>query len=59
MLSLKHNNSSFTLIELLIVIGILAVLMVAVVVVLNPAEYLKQSRDSKRIQDLASIFTSL
>jgi type II secretory pathway pseudopilin PulG len=49
------SNSSFTLVELLVVIGILAILTAAVVIVLNPAELLKQSRDSKRTTDLASI----
>ncbi len=43
----------FTLIELLIVIGVLAVLSVAVVIALNPAELLKQSRDAVRLSDLA------
>ncbi len=52
-------NKSFTLVELLIVIGILAILTAAVVVVLNPAELLKQARDSKRLQDLSSIDQSL
>jgi uncharacterized protein (TIGR02145 family) len=52
-------NKSFTLVELLIVIGILAVLSAAIVVVLNPAELLKQARDSKRLQDLASIEGSI
>jgi len=54
-----NRVSSFTLIELLIVIGILAVLMVAVVVVLNPAEYLRDSRDSKRLTDLSSLHNAL
>jgi prepilin-type N-terminal cleavage/methylation domain-containing protein len=35
---LKKQNS-FTLVELLIVIGILAILTAAVVIVLNPAEF--------------------
>jgi type II secretory pathway pseudopilin PulG len=48
------DAKSFTLVELLVVIGILAILTAAVVVVLNPAELLKQSRDSKRTTDLAS-----
>ncbi len=52
-------SKSFTLVELLIVIGILAILTAAVVVVLNPAELLKQARDSKRLQDLTSIDKSL
>jgi prepilin-type N-terminal cleavage/methylation domain-containing protein len=55
----KNRNKGFTLIELLIVIAILAVLAVAVVVVLNPAELLKQARDSNRISDLASIDKAL
>ncbi len=46
------NKKGFTLIELLIVIGILAILTAAVVIVLNPAELLKQSRDSQRMTDL-------
>jgi prepilin-type N-terminal cleavage/methylation domain-containing protein len=48
-------NKGFTLIELLIVIAILAVLSTASVVVLNPAELLKQARDSQRIQNLANL----
>jgi type II secretory pathway pseudopilin PulG len=49
------NNQSFTLVELLIVIGILAILTAAIIIVLNPAELLKQARDSKRIQDLSGL----
>jgi len=55
----SKSSNSFTLIELLIVIGILAILTAAVVVVLNPAELLKQSRDSKRMQDLSSIDSTI
>ena len=50
-----QSKQSFTLIELLIVIGILAILTAAVVIVLNPSELLKQGRDSTRMTDLASI----
>jgi type II secretory pathway pseudopilin PulG len=50
-----RSKDSFTLVELLVVIGILAILTAAVVIVLNPAELLKQSRDSKRTTDLASL----
>lgn len=49
------SESSFTLVELLIVIGIIAILATAVVVVLNPIEFLKQSRDSTRMSDLQSL----
>jgi prepilin-type N-terminal cleavage/methylation domain-containing protein len=50
-----YSHRGFTLIELLIVIAILAVLSVAVVLVLNPAELLRQGRDSTRLSDLAAI----
>lgn len=43
----------FTLLELLIVIGIGAVLAVATVLVLNPAELLRQGRDARRLSDFA------
>ncbi len=49
----------FTLIELLVVIAILGVLSTAVVLVINPAELLKQGRDATRLSDLATLETSL
>jgi len=51
----SNTKKGFTLIELLIVIGILAILTAAVVVVLNPAELLKQARDAQRLSDLDSV----
>ncbi|KKW47096.1 MAG: hypothetical protein UY99_C0042G0007, partial [Parcubacteria group bacterium GW2011_GWA1_59_11] len=42
-------RSSFTLIELLVVIAIVAILSAVVIITLNPAELLKQSRDSNRL----------
>ena len=47
-----QGKDSFTLIELLIVTTLLAILGTVVVVVLNPAEMMKQSRDSQRLVDL-------
>ncbi|OGM91246.1 hypothetical protein A2755_02485 [Candidatus Wolfebacteria bacterium RIFCSPHIGHO2_01_FULL_48_22] len=49
------KKTGFTLVELLIVIGILAILTAAVVVILNPAELLRQARDSQRFSDLDSV----
>ncbi len=49
----------FTLIELLVVVAIIAVLAVAVVLVLNPAELLKQGRDSTRLSDMATLNSAL
>lgn len=52
-------KKGFTLIELLIVIAVLAVLSAAVVLVLNPAELLRQSRDSTRVSDMAAVNSAL
>ena len=59
MINTNNNVKGFTLIELLIVIGILGVLAAAVVVVLNPAELLAQSRDAQRLSDLGNINSAL
>ena len=48
-------RKGFTLIELLVVIAIIAILAVVVVLVINPGELLRQSRDSNRISDMASM----
>lgn len=48
-------KKGFTLLELLIVIGILAILATAATLVLNPAELLKQARDTQRIADLNAL----
>jgi prepilin-type N-terminal cleavage/methylation domain-containing protein len=53
------QNKSFTLIELLIVIAILALLMSIIIITLNPSEILKQTRDTKRVSDLKSLNNSL
>jgi prepilin-type N-terminal cleavage/methylation domain-containing protein len=52
-------SRGFTLVELLIVIAILAVLATATVVVLNPAELLKQARDTQRMTDLDTMKTAV
>ena len=56
---MKIMKRGFTLIELLVVIAILSVLATAVILVLNPAELIKQARDSTRISDLAAINSAL
>lgn len=53
------KKRGFTLLELLIVIGILSILTTVVAFVLNPAELLKQARDSQRLSDLNSLQTAL
>ncbi len=49
----------FTLIELLIVIAILAIIATTIAVVMNPAQMLKEARDSQRMSDLKSIQSAL
>lgn len=50
---------SFTLLELLIVIGILAILASVTFIAINPAEQLKKTRDSSRLSDLATLNSAL
>ncbi len=49
----------FTLLELIIVIGIIAVLGTVSVLVLNPGQLFAQARDTTRISDLASISSAI
>ena len=51
----RNLISAFTLLEILIVIGILSTLATVVVYVLNPAELLKQSRDAKRLSEIQTL----
>jgi len=55
----NNLNKGFTLLELLIVIGILAILSAVTILVINPAELLRKSRDTQRISDLGAINSAL
>lgn len=48
-------RKGFTLVELLVVIAIIAILAGGVVVMINPVQKLRESRDSRRVQDLQTI----
>ncbi len=56
---MNSSQKGFTLIELLIVIAIIAILAVAVILTLNPAELLRQSRDSTRVSDMATLKSAI
>ncbi|MFA5084158.1 MAG: prepilin-type N-terminal cleavage/methylation domain-containing protein [Candidatus Paceibacterota bacterium] len=54
-LSKDRSNSAFTLLELLIVFGVVSILSVAVITVINPGELLLSTRDGKRMSDLSTL----
>lgn len=53
------KKQGFTLLELLIVIAIIAILSVILILVLDPSETLKKSRDAQRMSDLSTLKTAL
>lgn len=57
--NVKNSLTGFTLLELLIVVSIIAILSVALILVLNPAESLRKSRDAQRISDMSTMKTAL
>lgn len=54
-----NKKSGFTLVELLVVIGILAILTAVVLVAVNPGRQLAQARDTQRRADVNTILTSI
>ncbi|MDD5430804.1 MAG: type II secretion system protein [Candidatus Pacebacteria bacterium] len=55
----KQRNRGFTLVELLIVIGLLAILTTVTILVLNPVQLFAQARDATRLSDLDTINSAL
>lgn len=53
------NKKGFTLIELIVVIGIIAILSAMVIAILNPFEQFKKVRDAQRKSDLVQIQKAL
>ncbi len=47
----KQLKKAFTIIEILIVVGIIGILAVALLVLVNPAEAQRRTRDTKRLKD--------
>lgn len=53
------NSLGFTLIEVLVVVGILGILITLVLVAVNPARQLQQTRNTQRASDLKAVQTAL
>jgi len=50
---------AFTLVEVLVTVGLIAVLSTVVLLTLNPLDFLKQGRDSTRLNDLSNLMRTL
>ena len=55
----SNLKKSFTLVELMIVIAILAILSAIVIFTLNPSELFKKNRDSRRIADMQTLYKGI
>jgi prepilin-type N-terminal cleavage/methylation domain-containing protein len=54
-----QNRKGFTLIEILVVIGILAVLFAIVLIAINPARQFSQANNTKRRSDVNAILNAI
>lgn len=53
--AIHSSKKGFTLIEVLVVIGILSILATVALVAINPAEAQKKARDTARLKDMATL----
>jgi len=52
-------SKGFTLIEILVVIGIIAILATIVLIAINPARQFKQARDTQRVSNVNAILNGI
>jgi prepilin-type N-terminal cleavage/methylation domain-containing protein len=53
------NKKGFTLIEILVVIGLIAILAAIVLIAINPAKQFAQARNSQRVSNVQTILNAL
>jgi type IV pilus assembly protein PilA len=56
---MEKNKKGFTLIEVLIVIGIIAILAAIVLVAINPSKQFRQANDTQRLSNLNAILNGV
>lgn len=56
---MRQNQKGFTLIEILVVIGILAVLFAIALVAINPARQFSQANNTKRRSDVNAVLNAI
>lgn len=56
---MKQLKKGFTLIEILVVIGIIAILATIVIIAINPARQFAQARDTERTSDVSAISNAI